>query len=366
MNLNKKKVIFVTSSLTDGGAEKVMSILASECAELDAEVTLVVLRDKPHVYSVSDKVNLIQIRTNNDNFFLKVMNRYLQLRKILKESEAKTIISFLPINTLYVMIAKIGLDKKLIISERSDPNRSIFSPGLSWKDKLSFLIFRKLGICNLANWIVFQTSDAKSHYSKKMQKNSSIIVNPLDTDTLPKRFIGERQKVIVAAGRLTEAKNFSMLISAFSEFHKKYPNYKLIIYGEGSLREDLEKQIIKNNLEEYVCMPGFVKDLAYKMHNVCMYISTSNYEGISNSMIEALGMGVPTIATDCPIGGSRMFVKTNETGILIPMNDHIALKQAMIKIASDSKYAEHISLGAEKIRMQISKREISLKWLDLV
>lgn len=366
MELCNKKVLFITSSLTDGGAEKVMSILSSQCAELGADVTLVALRDKKHVYKISDKVNFIQIKTKYKNSLIKVIERCIILRKVLKNCEAKTIISFLPINTLYVMISKIGLKRKLIISERANPNRSIFEPNISLKDRIGIFIFRKLRLYSFADWIVFQTPDAKSYYSKKMQEKSCIIVNPLNTSDLPYRYKGERSKIIVAAGRLSEEKNFSMLIQAFSEFHKVYNDYKLIIYGEGKLRSELENQIKENNLEHYISLPGFVDNLSNKINNASIYISTSNHEGISNSMIEALGMGIPTIATDCPVGGSRMFVNTDKTGILIPMNDHKSLLKAMIKIVSDSEYREKISLGAEKIREKVSGKDISLKWLDLV
>lgn len=366
MKFINKKVIFVTSSLTDGGAEKVMSILASQCARMGAEVTLVALREKKQVYQISEKVNFIQIQTKHKHSILKMMERCIKLRQIFKESSAKTVISFLPINSLYVMISKIGLNKKLVISERADPNISIFDKNLSLKDRLGVLIFRKMRIYSLADWIVFQTHDAKCCYSKKMQQKSCIIVNPLDTSVLPARYKGERNKTIVAAGRLSEEKNFSMLIEAFDKFHELYPDYKLIIYGEGKLRKELEEQITNKKLERYISMPGFVCDLANKINSSSMYISTSNHEGISNSMLEALGMGIPTIATDCPIGGSRMFVKTDNTGILIPMNECDLLVESMIRIASDFKYSNQISIGAEKLRAVLSEEEISIKWLELV
>ena len=119
-------------------------------------------------------------------------------------------------------------------------------------------------------------------------------------------------------------------------------------------------------IQEKVSMPGFVGDLSNRINNSAMYISTSNHEGISNSMIEALGMGIPTIATDCPIGGSRMFVKTDKTGILIPMNDTDSLVKAMTKIATNFEYSEKISSGAAQLRELLSEKSISLKWLELV
>ena len=103
-----KSVIFVTGSLADGGAEKVMSILASGCAELGADVTLVVLRPKKIVYPVSDKVKIVQF---TDDGKLATIKRIRKLHRVLKESAAEVVIPFLPIISLYTMIANIGLRK---------------------------------------------------------------------------------------------------------------------------------------------------------------------------------------------------------------------------------------------------------------
>ena len=109
-----KSVIFVTGSLADGGAEKVMSILASGCAELGADVTLVVLRPKKIVYPVSDKVKIVQF---TDEGKLATIKRIKKLHRVMKESAAEVVIPFLPIISLYTLIANIGLRKKVIMSE---------------------------------------------------------------------------------------------------------------------------------------------------------------------------------------------------------------------------------------------------------
>lgn len=356
-----KSVIFVTGSLADGGAEKVMSILASGCAELGADVTLVVLRPKKIVYPVSDKVKIAQF---TDEGKLATIKRIKKLHRVMKESAAEVVIPFLPIISLYTLIANIGLRKKVIMSERADP-RAQFN-NLPWKDKIGNFFMRKCGLYSLADWMVFQTPDAQSYYSEKVQKKSSIIPNPLDTDKLPERYDGEREKRIVAAGRFSEEKNFALLIDGFATFHESFPDYTLTIYGEGALRKDYEMQIQELGLGECVKLPGFASNLPEEINKAAMYISTSNHEGISNSMLEALGMGIPTIVTDCPVGGSKMFVHTGENGILIPMNDKKGLVEAMTTIVENRDYEKRISLGAVRVRKQLDMKEISRQWLDLI
>lgn len=261
-------------------------------------------------------------------------------------------------------VANIGLRKKVIMSERADP-RAQFN-NLPWKDKIGNFFMRKCGLFSLADWMVFQTPDAQSYYSEKIQKKSSIIPNPLDIDKLPERYDGEREKRIVAAGRFSEEKNFSLLIDGFATFHESFPDYTLTIYGEGALRKDYEMQIQELGLGGSVKLPGFASNLPEEINKAAMYISTSNHEGISNSMLEALGMGIPTIVTDCPVGGSKMFVHTGDNGVLIQMENKNDLVSAMTLIATNSRYVKHISNNAIKIREQLAAPNICQKWLQLL
>lgn len=359
--MNNKSVIFVTGSLSDGGAEKVISILSSGCAELGVSVELVVLRNKKIIYPVSEKVSVIQFM---DKGRFAILSRIVKLHRVFMESNADVIIPFLPIISIYSIIANIGVGKKLLLSERADPRAKI--RGLSWKDNIGNFLMRKCGLLKLADWVVFQTGDAKSYYSEDIQNKSSIIPNPIDTKKLPLKYTGEREKQIVAAGRFSEEKNFQMLIDGFYEFHKFYPEFILKIYGDGRLRSHYLEQIKAKGLEGFVDLPGFVSDLPSKIQKASIYVSTSNHEGISNSMLEALGMGVPTIATDCPVGGSRMFINSDDNGVLIAMNDKQALVAAMKKIVADEQYARKISNNAVKIRELLSAENICKQWMDLI
>lgn len=127
-------------------------------------------------------------------------------------------------NIVDTLIANIGLRKKVIMSERADP-RAQFN-NLPWKDKIGNFFMRKCGLYSLADWMVFQTHDAQSYYSEKIQRKSSIIPNPLDTAKLPERYAGEREKRIVAAGRFSEEKNFALLIKGKKK-HSKWSKKSL-------------------------------------------------------------------------------------------------------------------------------------------
>ena len=364
MDYSDKKVVFVTGSLTGGGAEKVISILASSAAEMGADVTLIILRKSKISYTLSNKVNCVQIELKKNK--VKSFSRIIQLHKLLKLSKANAVISFLPIVSLYVLLANIGVGKKLIFSERADPNISVFDNRLNFKDKIGNLCMRKLGLFNCAHWMVFQTEDAQKYYNRRLQNKSSIIANPLDVEKLPEVYKGIREKKIVAVGRFSQEKNFALLIECFAEFHKKHSDYTLTIFGEGPLRSAYEEQIKCLKLQKYVELPGFSKHLNKYIYKAAVYVSTSNHEGISNSMIEALGMGIPTIVTDCPIGGAKMFVKNGINGILISMNDKNALIDALCKLAENPSFAKELSAEASKVREELDSKIICGAWLELV
>ncbi|MGY3724762.1 Glycosyltransferase involved in cell wall bisynthesis [Granulicatella balaenopterae] len=356
--MNKIRVMFVTGSLTNGGAERVISILSNGCAKLGVSVVLVILRERKETYRISDQVICYRIKSEDSKF--KLFTRIRELRKIIKKEKIDILVPFLPIVTIYTVLANIGINNKIIMVERADP---YFTNTKNIKDVIGNIIFRKMGLYSLADAMVFQTEDAANYY-KKFKKIKTVIVNPLDVSDLPTPYKGKRKKEIVAIGRLSSDKNFQLLIEGFAEFSKIYDDYKLIIYGEGEERKNLEKKIIDDNLSGKVELPGFQNNVLESIRNASIYVSTSNHEGISNSMLEALSIGVPTIVTDCPIGGARMFVKSNYNGILIPVNNKEKLVEAMLKIVGNQDFSKKISLNAIKIKNELGDN-IFKKWITV-
>ena len=353
--MRNKKILMVTPSLTGGGSERVMAILAGELAQVH-DVTLCLVREKKDSYKVNESVKVVRFRSAVKSAPLKMLSRALFLRKEMKKCDC--VISFMYDINFLTLVSGIGLKKSIIVSERGNP-------AVENRRGLWVRLGRKL-LYPMADHVVFQTEQAQSFFPGHIRKKSAIIPNPLDTASLPERFEGDRTGNIIAAGRLCEQKNFPMLLKGFAAFHADHPEYRLVIYGEGHLRSALENLAGELGIGSCVDMPGFTDNLQRKMADAAMYVSTSNYEGISNSMLEALGMGVPAIVTDCPVGGARMFVRTDDNGILIPMEDVEALTKAMNCIADNPEYAERISRNAVAIREELDAKAISRRWLELV
>ncbi len=349
-----KKVLFINRRLSVGGSERVMTLLANGMAEAGIKVDMAVIQNMERTYEVDDRVNIIQLDYDKCNFLTRTLKRIKMLRKIMKEGNYDGVVSFLHIINFLTIIAGRGI-KNIVVSERADP-------------RMSSTVIIRLGRKYLypkASKLVFQTEDAKSCFPDKIQRNGYIIPNPIN-DKLPKPYSGERKKTIVAVGRFTLQKNFKMSIDAFSKLHKEYPDYKLIIFGTGVLKDELNNYVRSMGLEKFVEFPGFVKNIIEEIADAGMYISSSDFEGISNSMLEALAMGIPSVCTDCPVGGARMTIKNSENGILIPVGDTEALYEGMKKIIEDKEFAENIAKNAVKIREDLSLKKVVNMWIDVI
>ncbi len=148
-------------------------------------------------------------------------------------------------------------------------------------------------------------------------------------------------------------------MQAFSDFHKEYPDYVLEIYGKGELEETLKKNTAEMGLGERVIWHGFCPDVRKRIADAGMYVLSSDFEGISNSMLEAMAMGIPVIATDCPIGGCAEYIQNGKNGLLVPVGDRKAMADAMKRLAEDQGLAASVSENGSRIREEFPIRVIA-------
>lgn len=342
-------IIFVTAGMAGGGSERVIAALSEQFIQWNHQVTVLMTASDEVAYKLNDKVEIFCLGTRTGSHFSKRIKRITTLRKYFKSHKDSLVISFGTETNMFSILAAFGLKQRLILSERNDPN------------KCSFIKFRNL-IYFWGKAFVFQTEDAEKCFSTKIQKRSIVIPNPILQ--VPEPFVGKREKSIVAVGRLTEQKNHTLLLNAFAKFVQEEYEYKLIIYGKGELEEELKALADKLGIHDKVIFAGFREHVLDEIKAGGMYVLSSDYEGISNSLMEAMALGLPVIATDCPIGGSRLCIKNEENGLLIPMQNEEMMYQAMKMLAMDREFAERISHNAVKIRERFSVDKIARMWLD--
>lgn len=399
-----QEIVLMLHQMSGGGAERVMLLLANWLAENGNSVTLILtsqlLRDIKG-YTINPKVTLLSLKEmQGDGSYISsslvksydrsgrigyklakithkkpsdkaVFNKYISKYSselnafdyFISARKSARIVAFLdnPIHFSLLMKEKYpGL--RLIISERNDPK--LHDSSLS-----SGLFIRKY--YHYADRIVFQSTGAKEYYSKDIQNKGVIIPNPI-TQNLPEPYLGVRKKKIVNFCRISHQKNLPLLIDAYAKFYKKHHDYSLEIIGDTGNEEGKEvlrkinDMIQSYGLSQTITIKPFDPNLHNAIKDYAMFVSSSDYEGMSNSMLEAMAIGLPTICTDCPAGGAREIIRDHENGLLVPVKDADALCKAMCEVAENASLSDNLSKNGAKLRDTLSIERIMNEWWKVI
>lgn len=346
------EIVFFIPEVVGGGAERVVCQLTSALAQAGCQVTLMLLQDRKRAYTINSDVKVIVLPTAR-NPFKKIIVRICAIRNYLRKHSGAILVSFLFRTLIYAFPATLGLKNKWIVSERNNPRVTPENGIHRLIRNLAFLF---------ADKCVFQTEDAKNYFTKTVRRKGVIIPNPIP-DIQPKRVPNDKH-IIINACRLSKQKNLPLLLEAFKEITKTHPEYILELYGEGEERDSLQRMVNELQLSEYVRMPGFAFDISDKLRNAEIFVSSSDYEGISNSMLEAMSIGLPVVCTDCPIGGARMMISHEGNGMLVPVGDKDALVEAILKLIENKDMAYSISRKAIDTCKQYSLDSIVQMWKE--
>jgi len=350
--IENKSIIIVGRNLLPGGAERVIVQLANYFANKNIDVTIITIDSYDVFFELDARIDVIKIGTASDNKLVDKCVRYSKLRSKIMKIRPGVVLSLPEDVGIYVLLAMIGTGIPVFVSERNNP----------WvmPDVRITRLLRKM-MYPFASGIIFQTEMAKSFFSKRIQNKGTIIGNPVDISRIPDPYIGERKHTIAGVGRLAEQKNFELLINAFSDFNKTNPEYNMVIYGEGDLRERLEKLVENLNLKDKVSLPGAASDVLEKINSCAMFVLSSDYEGMPNVLLEAMCMGMPVISTDCPSCGPRELIKNGKNGFLVSVGDKTELVSTMNKMTDIAK-ADAMGTEALSIRGIVASQKIFMQW----
>ena len=179
----------------------------------------------------------------------------------------------------------------------------------------------------------------------------------------------ERSKTVVQSGRLVDFKNQPMLIRAFVEVHKKHPDYDLKIYGGDSFdgtKEILERIIEENHAQDYVHLMGASDSLEKELIDAALFAFSSDWEGLPNALLEAMALGLPIVATDCPCGGPRTVMTDGVDGLLVPIKDQKAMEDGINRLIEDRELAGRLGREAKKIVLRANADAVYVQWRDYI
>lgn len=358
MNLFEKnpnmRIMVSNASLSTGGAERVLSILSKSFADSFDTVTFVLWEGGEVFYPIDSRVEIVSLpELSGKKGRIKQMKTF---RSLIKQMCPDLLLSFLTPYNMLVLLSTIGMKQKVVVAERTDPKRLLSGGKLG--------LWLRDGLYRRANGILTQTEYAKSCYDVKFKGKTAVIFNPV---TMNDEQVGMALKTLkehmfVTAGRLEPVKGQTMMIDAFGAFHKSHPNYRLVIYGEGPMRETLQKQINNLGLQGAVVLAGRSNDLWNKIVNAEAFLLTSEYEGMSNALIEAMCLGLPVISTK--VAGATDLIKDGENGFLIDVHDMDSLTDRMTILADSPEQREQMGRGASEIYEQVRQDKICKQWID--
>ena len=359
-----KKIAFHLNCLEQGGAERVVTNLANQFAGNGYEVLIATEWYGENEFQTDELVRRVHVglREGDENrhrliqFFLRV--KYL--RDFLKKEKPDILIPFARRALYRGLMAAYFIKIPVLISIRTDPVGHYEE--LSDKIQIPILFPR-------ADGCVFQTEGAKEFFAPRLQNNSRIILNPINPKYIGVPEPASRTKTVVQSGRLVDFKNQPMLLQAFLEVHKKHPDYDLKIYGGDSLdgtKEILEEIIEKNHAGEYIHLMGASDSLEQDMADAALFAFSSDWEGLPNALMEAMALGLPVVATDCPCGGPRTIMTNEEDGLLIPIKDAKAMENGINRLIEDPAFAEKLGRNARKIAERANDAAIYEQWRDYI
>lgn len=336
-------IAMLIGDLQKGGAERVMANLAGYFAERGWRVTLVTQYRKENEYSLNKKVKrVISDITPEETSGSRLVNfkrRFMKLRGIWKAERPDVILSFIGKNNIMAILTSRLLHIPVAVSVRGDPPEEYYN---AWMRFMARHLFAR------AAGVILQTRKSFAFFPPRVQARAVLLKNPASGAFFRERYEGKREKTIVAVGRVDENKNHEMLLRAFAGIACRFPGYKLVIYGEGECRQPLIRLAQELGLEGRVLLPGTIDNVADAIYKAGIFVLSSNTEGVPNTLIEAMLMGLTVVSTDCPCGGPAELIKDRVNGMLVPVGDEEAMKKALGLLLGDLALAEELGRNAAK------------------
>lgn len=359
------RIGLVIGSLLPGGAERVMSTMASYWAAQGHEVVLITLTSQSDdAFGVHPRVRRVGLGIWGASAGLmdavrRTAQRVVRLRRAFRQERPDVIISFLEVSNVLSLIAGVGLGTPIVVSERIDPRHHPI--GTMWN------LLRKR-MYRHAHGLVVQTESVRGWATTLVAPHRvHVVPNPANPVAYGGRSeVGRMQhRLVVGMGRLVKQKGFDLLIKAFAECAAKHSDWSLVILGEGHDRPALESLIREKELTGRVRLVGQIKDPLPFLLSGGLFVLPSRYEGFPNALVEAMSCGLPVIAADCP-SGPRDIVREGIDGILIPPNDVAALAQAMEQLMSDEARQRRYGDRAREVTERFSLPRVMGLWEEVI
>lgn len=355
------RIAFIIAALGAGGAERVISLIANDWATKGWQVTVIAFDDPadPVYHHFHPSIELVRLNLSPasgrrlSGVWLN-LQRVFALRRSLKRLRPDVAVSFLTKINVLALLASRGMTLPVIVSERNNPRRQAAHP--LWAQILAKLYPR-------ADAIVMQTRDSLECLPPSARARAHVIPNPVSAPATAAP--GDRPTVIAGVGRLIPQKGFDLLIRAFATVAGQFPQWDLVIWGEGDERTRLQALTDEHGLQGRISLPGLSPRPGSWIEETGVFILSSRFEGFPNVLAEAMAAGLPVIAFDCAYGPHDLIIP-GQNGILVPPEDVALLATAMTDLLSRRQLQAQLGSAAKMDARRFLPDEIIGRWTALV
>ncbi len=362
------RLTLVSSSLTCGGAERVLVLLSEGFLKKGHEVSVVTLSGiETDFYKLPDEVNRLALNILGDSptpihGLWNNLHRTFTIRQAIESTQPDAVISFTDRINVMTIVSLSRTRYPVFPTEHCDP---IMNPcGKLWENLRRFtyphaarIVSVSKGIDNYFDWLP-KTKRAVIYNPFLVRNNTQSITSiPKDAD--------QGKNWIISMGRLTYQKGFDLLLAAFKKIAHKYPDWQLLILGKGEMISELEKLKDDLSLSSQVIFTGAISNPFPILRNSKLFVMASRFEGFPMAHGEALACGLPVICTDCP-SGPREIIRNGVDGILVPNEDVSALAWAMERLMSDEGERKRLAASAPEVTERFSQEKVMEMWEKLI
>ena len=290
---------------------------------------------------------------------------FIPLLKILKKEKPKFLNVHLLTTLPFILYSIFNFETKLILSIAGYPKLNFLRKFL-WK-KISNKIYKVICPSNELKdeLIKFDIFEKQKIFVIQDPHLNIKNISELKNDKVNEEFQNDK-KVLISIGRLTRQKNFKFLIKNFSKLFKKDNNLKLIIIGDGEKKEELLRQANDLGLHDSVQFIGYKKNVYNYLKHSNYYISTSNWEGSSLSMIDAAYIGIPILCSDCP-SGRKEFIGVDKRGYLyVNNNDQDFLEKFNLMVNEEKNKIQSKLIEAKKETKKFTLFQYYKKFVEMI
>jgi GalNAc-alpha-(1->4)-GalNAc-alpha-(1->3)-diNAcBac-PP-undecaprenol alpha-1,4-N-acetyl-D-galactosaminyltransferase len=356
----------VVSSLSGGGAERVLVLLAKGLAAIGRRVAVVTIFGKEHdFYRLPDDIDRVALGLGKTTAttLQKItanLKRLAALRRAVRAAQPEIVLSFMTETNVLVLLATLGLGVPVIVTEHMDPRKQ--RPARPWG------LLRRICYGRAAR-VVSVSEGVDAYFTWLPEARRAVIPNPVDAAELDSSS-GEPlafpwAHTAAAMGRLEVEKGFDLLIQAFARLAADFPDWGLVILGEGSQRDKLESLVARLDLAGRVRLAGALPDPFATLKQAELFVLPSRHEGFGNALVEAMACGVPVVAADC-WHASPEIVRHDVDGVLVPPEDAGALAAAMADLMADPQKRRRLASRARESVRRFDLERISQSWDALI